>query len=1560
MKPRLEPLLLIALVVAIAGGIVGVMSGETPVGSVRGQIVAAESGNPLPHLRIALAPNDSADNQSKYRMTRTDANGRFAFAAIPVGEYHLITHAQAHEEPKEMLQVNEGKTLEAVYELKPVEPYIRVFNSQRVFATAEAPKLRVNGFAPSKTMSVTTYRLSDSGARKAWHGALRDVLRTSSDNIADAPLDQSPDLSQVDASSVSIAQRDVEGVFRQDVSLPKLPPGTYVVAMNAAEVKTLGVIVVTDLGLLVKTTDDEVFVFAADIKTGEPVEGAELEVRRGDTVVSRGTTDASGFATLRAPVTDAEHEIVVVGHSGGSTAIASVSVWRGDSHDLKAYTVTDRPVYRPGHTVHFRTLLRRLNRDQYSIPNGIEATVTVTDPRQDVLYHKALTANAFGSFWGDVRLNRAALPGIYTINIRADGQEQESIFNVAEYRKPEYEVTVTPEKQRYTQRDDVKATISARYYYGAPVPNAAVRYYVTRSERYYYEDAYDFDSDIQGDGDGSDEYSSGESIASGDGRTDADGRFTVTVPPQDIPEEGGSDYRYVVHATVTDLSKREQEGAGGVLVTQGDYRVSVDTDAYLVRPGQGVHLTVKTVDYDGHPVAGARGTLKLTRHIWVEDRQEDREATSLSWQTDASGMAVLTVTPAKEGDYGLLAVSRDQHGSDIRAASGLWVMSGDYADLGYSYGDLEVKAGKKLYKEGETAEVLVQTRFANQTAVLTIEGPRLLQKRLVRLTGKSTVLRVPITSDFVPSVRASVSFFHAKGMISGDGVIHVSRERKALKVQVTSDKPTYQPGEKATWRVKTLDPDGKPVSAEVCLGVVDASIYAIMPDSAPNIVEHFYPQRMDGVQTSWSYPDIYLSGDDKAGANIKTRRNFPDTAFWTPSSITDPNGDASFTMTMPDSLTTWRATCRAATTDTRVGQTTAEAIVTKPFLVRLEAPRFLVQGDEVELAGVAHNLTGKDADAQVGMEATNCDAPGKSQSRRVTNGATERFSWRVRAKGVGEARIRVWAKSGAYSDAMELAIPVLPKGRPISEARNGATDGRETFSLNVRSDAIPSTRRLTLKFAPTMAASLFASLDYLASYPYGCTEQTMSGFLPDIIVSDVMKRQGIRSAGLERRLPDMVNAGLLRLYGMQHQDGGWRWFRYDKTDPWMTAYVMYGFIRARQAGFDVNPEVFSRGARALAASAGEEDITPDNRAFCARVLALLGRRDLAAQVAARANTGPEAPAKTRLTDWGRAQLAMALDEMGRSNEARENLAILWRHLSESAYRPTMSDDWWRADGEQAAAFLLAACQVTPRDRRLSDLAGWIMRQRRGDAWCSTRDTAAIVEAMSHYVTITRELTPDFTANVSVNGRPVLSRRFTRADIALPAVVASVPDKDLGPGPLFIEVKKAGAGRLYYTATLEQTVAADLTLPVLNDSGIAVERSYRRYAPTDMKRDDGPGDPKERRTRADSGDIIEVTLTIRAQKSFDYLMLEDPIPAGCEARDRGMVEEWEWGYWWSDQIVRDHMVSFAIQHLDAGSRTITYRLYSQIPGDYTALPPTVYDMYNPAVRAEGVAHEVTIR
>jgi uncharacterized protein YfaS (alpha-2-macroglobulin family) len=303
-------------------------------------------------------------------------------------------------------------------------------------------------------------------------------------------------------------------------------------------------------------------------------------------------------------------------------------------------------------------------------------------------------------------------------------------------------------------------------------------------------------------------------------------------------------------------------------------------------------------------------------------------------------------------------------------------------------------------------------KFAEAWAIITLEGERLYNHRLVRLTQRSTVVRVPLNEFYAPGVRLTATIVQEGQLRSQSITLPVQDQTNRLKVRVQSDRESYRPGEIASYSITTRDFHNKPVPAEVGLSVVDEAIYALRPDTAPEIATFFWGSQETRVETDWSFAARYSGGAYQIMARqeasqtaavagpgeVRVRKDFADTAYWNPHILTDEDGAARVSMTMPDDLTTWRATARGLTRNTKAGSDTTTSAVQMPFALRLALPNFTVKGDEVEVSASLHNYTDTAREVSATVEA---------EGATVANGGARRLTRRQPAR-VLRARFVFW------------------------------------------------------------------------------------------------------------------------------------------------------------------------------------------------------------------------------------------------------------------------------------------------------------------------------------------------------------------------------------------------------------------------------------------------------------------------------------------------------------------------------------------------------------------------
>lgn len=1357
--------------------------------------------------------------------------------------------------------------------------------------------------------------------------------------------------------------------------------GLYVVEAVHGGLRSFTLVNVTELGIITKSAPGRVLAYVQHRVSGAPVADCPVLFWSNRKEVAREKTDGDGLAEATF-AEDRPEDSLVLARQGEDFAVTSLYSWylsSDPSRYLTGYVYTDRPVYRPGHTVYFKGVLRTQLGAEYRLPELREVLVEIESSDNKTLYRRTHAVSAAGTLDGEFAVPEGAALGYYSILIRAGERTVYSGFHIEEYRKPEYEVRVAAEERRVLQGQPIRATISARYYYGEPVAGARVTYVVHTSR--YWLPFYD-DEEFPEEGE-EDDYYGGEQVLDESGQLDAEGRLTITIPT--AVSDRRWDLRYRIEARVTDAANREIAGRAFVAATYGSFLVRVWPEQYLYQPGETAKFQVEARDYDGNPVQTA---VRLELHRWYWNRPLAAPVRQGMARTGADGKARVELAVGDGGSWLARVVARTPERREVESQAHVWV-SGGSRWWDERRERVEIVPDKASYKPGDVARVLVVTGADDAHILVTAEGSALHSRQVVRAAGATVTVEVPIQPQYAPSFFVGVAFLRENQLYQGSKRVKVPPVERQLSVEVASSKPQFQPGEPAIYDVAVRDHAGRPVAgAELSLGVVDEAIYAIRPEAARDIVQFFYGQSYNRVSTNSSL-SYYFHGEAGRRAmrlaaaprraalaqlkperlvEPKVRKAFPDTVFWTARLTTDAAGRAQTRFSFPDSLTTWRATARAVTADTRVGSATHRVLVRKNLILRLATPRFFTEGDEVVISALVHNYLETEKQARVSLEVEGLEIlEGATRDVAIPGRADAEVRWRVRVIPGREAKLLSKALTDEESDAVELTLPVRPFGVQLAESRAGMTAdhaGDVAAELVFPPAAVPSSRALEIRVSPSLAGAIFGALDYLAGYPYGCTEQTMSRFLPSIVVAQAVRELGLRSAVNEAELEKKVREGLERLYEFQHDDGGWGWWQTDESHSFMTAYVLSGLAVADKAGYPAREYVVRRARNWLRGAFDRESRAyPDLRAYMAYALVVSGLEEPAVLDTVWQQ-------RAELTPYGQALLGLAMDHAGdaRAEELAAALEQSARVTELEAYwalaRDTLMDFYGDASPEATAFAMKLLTRRRPTSPLLPKAAAWLVNHRNeGHYWYSTKQTAMVIFGLIDYLRAGGELRPDFQVTVWVNDRQVHTQRFTTADAtAVASPVIRLGPEQLADGANRVRIEKRGEGRLYWSARAEY-FSAEEKLERTGTVALNILREYFRLAP---EREAGRIVYRLEPLAGElaPGDVLVVRLTVSGG-GWRYLMVEDPIPAGAEFVERDDLYEiknrppW-WRYFYTRREFHDDRAAIFQTYFYRGQEQHIYLLKVVNPGRFRVSPARVVPMYQPQHLATTEAKQVTVK
>ncbi|ULH17201.1 MG2 domain-containing protein (plasmid) [Deinococcus sp. KNUC1210] len=1385
----------------------------------------------------------------------------------------------------------------------------------------------------------------------------------------------------------------------QRLRLGTLPSGVYVIRSGGVGT----VLLVTRLGMVIKRDQQQALTYTADQNSGQARAARVWALGGSSNVLS----NADGLTTFEGEAGSGE---VYLARYGNDWAISGAN-WNSYAAPLvRGYVYTDRPVYRPGQHVEFKAVLRKAG--TLAPLAGRSVRVTVSSPFDDEVFRRTLTTNSFGSLSAGLDLPQGAKLGEYHFTVSpagADGDGQADIggsFQVEAYQKPEYAVTLVPSKTQAVQGEKVNVHISARYLFGGNVSGALVNYNVTRAP--YYPPGFDTDSlppDQQDDGQ---DYGS-DLVIQDETRLNANGDLDLTLPLE--RDADGKPISYRIEAEVEDESRRTVSAQTRVIAFPAALNVEASTDNYIYNVGAPIRVALDTRDLNQKGRA-APVTLDLIRQNWDNSGNDwkltETRLSRTQVRTDASGTLNATLHAPRGGGYLVRATVKDAQGRSSTNENFVWVLKPG-EDWGWNYNDLTVQLDKKKYAPGDTATALIGNPKPGAAVLVTLEGDKL--RKSVVLRGKGAVLtyKFPVSADMTPNIYVSAASLSDGKFYSHETRVKVPRIGAELSVTVKAKKPRYAPGETGTFSVDVKNAAGQGVPAEVAVGVVDQAIYLVQRDDAQPMLQVFDALRDNAVGTDSSLSFYFEQGrvaqgapkpaapmteaafaqskdarDSAAPSNqepVTPRQDFKDTILWIPKLLTDAKGHADVTVRFPDNLTTWVATARAQTQSARFGQTTASTLTTKDVIARLSLPPFLVRGDTVTLSGIVNNtlntaVTGRAQMTLSGLSALSGAAltPAGAPLKLSANGRA-RTDVQVKAETVGNAGVTFTARTASgqtiHNDALKLPLPVKARGYDVTQTAVGS--GTTPLKFTVAADANPQTTTLNLSLTPSLLSAVGGALNYLVGYPYGCTEQTMSRFLPALLARQTLGAAQL-PASVVKDLPAITEAGLARLALFQHEDGGWNFWQWDDSTLEMTAYVTQGLLRAKALGAKVENSMLDRALQYLATHAADPKERQADRASAYRALAQAGRVK-AGQLATFAK-------RRDLEPYALAQTALALHASGQTQAARDLLDRLKARRSASQNgalvhweTPKTGDsygwwyDFWDDNSIQVtAAALEAIATLDPSSPLIPSVSQWLLSNRRGPQWLSTQDTTSVIIAA--LALKPAPLPAPSTVTVALDGKQVGSVK----------VSSSAAGLTIGAGKL-----SAGS----HTLTLQGAPAALFSAAqlsyarepaALNADAAHGFRLSRRYERLDPVWDAANKRYTYRRTPllkagqmmgVTTGDLVLVTLTVQPMNhSARYLLVSDPVPAGMKALDERSLaiaglpdpdeNDWEgWNYWYAGRDLLDDRVDLYADYLE-GQQTMTYLLRAQTPGTFTALPTHAFLMYDPEVQGYSAAATLTVR
>ncbi|WP_052573006.1 alpha-2-macroglobulin family protein, partial [Haloferula sp. BvORR071] len=716
------------------------------------------------------------------------------------------------------------------------------------------------------------------------------------------PEDPLPEKFDMEPARVWDSELPDLGDYQQKVTVLKapvdLPPGFYVLRASAREdfsendnaVAVAGVHI-TPLAVVVRAwRDGGLEGSVVDAVSGAPLAGVDVsvwterEVLPGANKVT-GKTDADGRFQLKGKF---QSRYLLLAERGMERAVSrnyAYSYWGEDPKPQRLNIFfTDRALYRPGQTVHFKGISCSIDtmKGKYATVPDETKTVILRDPNGKEVAKVDVKTNGRGSFSGSFTAPEGSVLGMCSIWAGGSGQAS---FRVEEYKRPKFFTEVAPPAEAAALGKLVKVKVKAEAYTGAPVDGAKVSWRVTRMVRLpmWIRWCWWFPPYSQ----------NAEEIAHGVAETDAAGFYTVEFmakPDTTVREDVEPVFDFQVTADVTDTAGETRSATRGVSVAYTTLKADLLAEEWL-EAGKEVELKVLTTSHDGEgreatgvlkihrlkePAVCPRPDSPMRRGRWVDPGQGDNDVSNPDKWEPGEVVAELPVTTDKEGKatlkrvldagaYRLVFETKDANGRQVRAIRGIEVVAPAAGDFPTMIPFFTASPAWSV-QPGQEAQVFWASGHEKARACIEWQCKGKLLKREWSTEGKTQQLfRLPVTEEYRGGVSVTVWQVVQNRLQQSQRIVDVPWTNKELKLRWEHLVSKLEPGAKDSWTAVVEGPDGEAAAAEMVATLYDASLDAFAP--------HCFQTLSAWMRHEYSYQQPWQIGS--ADQAFQWRAHFP-------------------------------------------------------------------------------------------------------------------------------------------------------------------------------------------------------------------------------------------------------------------------------------------------------------------------------------------------------------------------------------------------------------------------------------------------------------------------------------------------------------------------------------------------------------------------------------------------------------------------------------------------------------------------------------------------------------
>ncbi len=776
-----------------------------------------------------------------------------------------------------ILQVDAGMgmsgAINSKYPSLTIEPPDQAYKLGGVmsFPSSASPAFYITSNNLSGDAKITLYKTSEQNLLNYLLHDSKTIQKEKDISVSDFPkvteLTQRVKSGYDNKVLVSLPISDVKGIWYITVELGGAKENAYIVKSS--------------IGAVVIEAKDKYLFWAQDVKTHKSIPNVKIEAYSLlDTRSSKGSvvtsTDGTGEIPFDAMVDvalaslDGDYALIPINldQLNYSSDYMKYPTFDGRYQKGTYYLFTDRPIYKPGDKMYFKAVVRDMHGEGYLVPDQPVKIYIDKGYEGEPLFEKTYTVSDMGTLDGEFVLPKDIKTGYHylTISLPASdkrvGYDESSVyFNVEEYRKPEYELSLTTSPKMIVQADEtIQAIVTGTYFSGQSMSGTPVKYTVTMSD--YYE--YGYMRDLSGEQDGDnvnipDYLLWGDEILSGVVNLDSSGVGVIDINPDNFKVKPKKNSIITISASLDDGSANVSSRYQNLLIYSADvtlYRKSDDNFSILQAGGNtDVKYVIKSNDKE-KPAKDIDMTYVVTHHDWVktgdiddygldtykEVKKEVKKVKNIRVSSRDFGSFNTSFPIAKAGSYEVVLIAKDGSGRTNERTDWVWVSEkGSYIRSSYDAGaNITIKADKQKYQFDDDASLSLSVPYESGNVLLVYGKNVAIGYDVLDVASYESSGRMKLTEAYAPRLAVVAYGTLDKNLLRAGTYLYFDTSSKKVNVYLKTDKEKYLPKDVVSVSIKTADKNNVGIPSEVAVWAIDKALFELKDPNVGQIFDEFW------------------------------------------------------------------------------------------------------------------------------------------------------------------------------------------------------------------------------------------------------------------------------------------------------------------------------------------------------------------------------------------------------------------------------------------------------------------------------------------------------------------------------------------------------------------------------------------------------------------------------------------------------------------------------------------------------------------------------------------------